>query len=596
MSPQHEYEKRRAQWQERYSRLQSRFIAIGNGRLACAVLAIAFGFLAWDRGAVRPGWVLLPVMAFVVLFIWHQRVIRIRNAATRAISHYDLALERLSDRWSSPRAATGAEFLTPKHVYAADLDLFGRGSLFQMISTARTSVGRSTLAGWLLVSAGPAEIRGRQVATGELAQSLDLLESFALSGADVTASIDVETMDRWGSAPPAGFARWQLTASYALGAIGLILLLGWFGALVPIWGLGSGLAVNLSVIVFLRKRVEHVFATIEAPAGDLRLISSLLAILETQQFESLWLRERREALIVSGKTASKRVHLLSRWSDWLDSSDHVVMRLLRPFTLSREIIAMSIEQWRVANGGQVVRWLRAIGDFEASSALASLRFERPSWTIPELVNSDKPSFEAQQLRHPLLPTATCVPNDITLKDPQRLWIVSGSNMSGKSTLLRTIGLNTVLALAGAPVSARSLRVAPLAVGASLRASDSLQDNKSRFMAEIERLKAIVDLTEHNRHVLFLLDELLSGTNSHDRGIGALGLIRNLLDRNTIGLVTTHDLALTKMEQDLNPYAANVHLEDKLVEGQLEFDYRLQQGVVTHSNALELMRAVGLKLN
>ena len=146
------------------------------------------------------------------------------------------------------------------------------------------------------------------------------------------------------------------------------------------------------------------------------------------------------------------------------------------------------------------------------------------------------------------------------------------------------------------MNAESFRITPLAVGASLRATDSLQDNKSRFMAEIERLKAIVDLTEHDGHVLFLLDELLSGTNSHDRGIGALGLLRSLIDRKTIGLVTTHDLALTKMEQDLYPYAVNVHLEDKLIDGRLEFDYRLQQGVVTHSNALELMRAVGLKLN
>ena len=400
MSPQQEYEKRRAHWQERYNRLHNRFIAIGNGRLACAVLAIALAFLAWGRGAIRPGWILLPVIGFVVLFVWHQRVIRVRNAATRAASYYDLALERLADRWSSSRLTTGSEFLSQDHVYAADLDLFGRGSLFQMISTARTSVGRSALAGWLLVPAEIAGIWGRQEATRELAESLDLLESFALAGADVTAAIDIVAMDRWGSASAVGFARWQLTALCALGAIGLVLLLGWFGALVPIWALGSGLAVNLSIIVILRKRVEHVFATIEAPAADLRLLSSLLAILESQQFESPWLRERREALIVSGQTASKRLHLLSRWSDWLDSSDHVVMRLLRPFTLSREIIAMSIEQWRVANGGQVARWIKSIGDFEALSALASLRFERPSWTIPELIY-----FRQAFVRGPTTPTS-----------------------------------------------------------------------------------------------------------------------------------------------------------------------------------------------
>jgi len=194
-----------------------------------------------------------------------------------------------------------------------------------------------------------------------------------------------------------------------------------------------------------------------------------------------------------------------------------------------------------------------------------------------------------------LPESRSVPNDLAFTGDLKLLIVSGSNMSGKSTLLRAVGLNCVLAWAGAPVAARRLRLSPLQIGASIRVTDSLLDNRSRFFAEISRIRQIVDLTKKNRPVLFLLDELLSGTNSHDRRIGAAAIIHKLIQSQAIGLVTTHDLALAHIQQDLNGSAQNVHFDDRIVSGQIEFDYRLKPGVVTHSNALELMRAVGLEV-
>ncbi len=181
----------------------------------------------------------------------------------------------------------------------------------------------------------------------------------------------------------------------------------------------------------------------------------------------------------------------------------------------------------------------------------------------------------------------------SLGQTERLWIVSGSNMSGKSTLLRAIGLNAVLAWAGAPVACANLRVSRLYIGASMRANDSLVDHRSRFYAEIERLREIVDLPRAGHPTLFLLDELLSGTNSHDRRIGAQALLRGLVERGAIGLATTHDLALAEIAGTLDELAANVHFEDHLEGGEMRFDYRLRPGVVTHSNALALMRAVGL---
>jgi DNA mismatch repair ATPase MutS len=238
------------------------------------------------------------------------------------------------------------------------------------------------------------------------------------------------------------------------------------------------------------------------------------------------------------------------------------------------------------------RWLTVIGETEALAALACFAYENPAYPFPELLN-DGPLFEATGLGHPLLPQAECIVNDVSLTPQLRLLVVSGSNMSGKSTFLRTIGANAVLALAGAPVRAQALRLSPLAIGATLRIQDSLLAGRSRFYAEITRLRQIVDRTHEPLPVLFLLDEMLHGTNSHDRRIGAEAVVRTLLARPTIGLLTTHDLALAELAERLAPAAANVHFADHLVDGTLQFDYRLRPGVVQHSNALALMRAVGL---
>jgi len=255
--------------------------------------------------------------------------------------------------------------------------------------------------------------------------------------------------------------------------------------------------------------------------------------------------------------------------------------------------ALAIEAWRSANGAAIARWIEVVGEMEALCALAGYAYEHPGDPFPEI--GAPPCFAAEQLGHPLIPDSRCVRNDVHLDGDRRLLIVSGSNMSGKSTLLRAVGTNAVLAQAGAPVRARRLRLSPLAVGASIRLHDSLQAGTSRFYAEITRLRQLVDLAEGGVPLLFLLDEILHGTNSHDRRIGAEAVVKELVARNAIGLVTTHDLALAQMAESLGARAANVHFEDHLEDGRMRFDYRMRPGVVTKSNALALMRAVGLEV-
>jgi DNA mismatch repair ATPase MutS len=251
-------------------------------------------------------------------------------------------------------------------------------------------------------------------------------------------------------------------------------------------------------------------------------------------------------------------------------------------------IAMAIERWRRISGPHISGWIGAVGEFEALMALAGYSYEHPNDIFPELLDAAGGRLEARRLAHPLMSESQSVPNDVSLGGELRLLIVSGSNMSGKSTLLRAVGLNLVLAWAGAPVRAQSFAVSPLTVGASIRVMDSLQDGKSRFYAEITRLREIVNLANGDRTVLFLLDELLSGTNSHDRKIGAEAIVRSLIDRGAIGMITTHDLALAHI-------AVNVHFADTLEDGRLRFDYQLMPGIVERSNALDLMRSVGLEV-
>jgi len=332
---------------------------------------------------------------------------------------------------------------------------------------------------------------------------------------------------------------------------------------------------------------------VSLPARELRLLLLLLERLEREQFTSPRLIALQHMLESDGRPASRQIRRLERLMEYLDSARNQFFRAVAAVLVWIPQFAMAIESWRVANGPRIGEWIAAIGEFEALCSLAGFAYERPDAKFPELIEHDGPIFEARDLRHPLLRGDASLPNDVNLGQIERLWIVSGSNMSGKSTLLRAIGLNAVLAWAGAPITCADLRLSRLYIGASMRTNDSLVDHRSRFYAEIERLRDVVNLPRSGLPTLFLLDELLSGTNSHDRRIGAQALLRGLVERGAIGLATTHDLALAEIVETLGGRAANVHFEDHLEGGEMRFDYRLRPGVVTHSNALELMRAVGL---
>jgi hypothetical protein len=562
--------------------------------LLIAVIAIFLAWLVFGKHFVPAVILLLPLAVFIALVIWHQRVIARKTCAQRAIRFYEDGLARLHDDWSG-RGIAGEQYREPSHIYSEDLDVFGRGSLFELIARTRTTSAEEMLARWLLAPAAPDLALARQEAVAELRSKLNLREDIALLGEDVRSGVKTQSVTSWGDAPPVAFAPLLRPLCLALGVAGVVFLVAFFGTWVPLWPLLAVLACNFILIFLLRARVSEVLTGVETSGRDLTIVSLLVKRLEREQFESPRLRQLRAMLDIPGFPASKRIAKLGRLIDILDSSDHILVRAIRPLVLWNEQLAMTLERWRRESGRYIGPWIEALAEFEALSSLGSIAFERPHWIFPTLVDSNSGLFRAEALQHPLLAPSECVPNDVSVGETARLLIVSGSNMSGKSTLLRSVGLNAVLAWAGAPVAAAHLEISPLQVGASIRVTDSLQEHRSRFFAEITRIRQIVDLTRNGPSVLFLLDELLSGTNSHDRRIGAAGIVRGLLEAGAIGFMTTHDLALTEIDLDERLHSLNIHFEDRIINGQMEFDYKLRPGIVKRSNALELMRAVGLQV-
>jgi hypothetical protein len=382
------------------------------------------------------------------------------------------------------------------------------------------------------------------------------------------------------------------TAAVVLGVAGTAALIGWlfFGT-----GLLPLLIVALIDLAFnaaVSRRVRTVLGDVDRRTHDLLLLSELLRRLEREPFESPILQRLRAAMEAEGTLASTRIRRLARLLHLLDSRRNQFFAPIAALWHWTTLLAIRIDAWRGEAGPEVAQWIRAVGEFEALCALGAYAAENPADPFPELV--PRPAFyEAESIGHPLIAADVCVRNDVALGSPTQVLIVSGSNMSGKSTLLRTVGINAVLALAGAPVRARRLRLSPLILGATLRIQDSLQAGRSRFYAEITRVRQIVSLSRGPVPLLFLFDELFHGTNSHDRTVGAEAVIRGLIDSGAIGLVTTHDLSLARIADALAPRGVNVHFEDHLVDGQMHFNYRMQPGVVRHSNALALMRAIGL---
>lgn len=588
--PRLEYAKRLIEREGAVARKQGSHIRIGYWKVAVAGAAVAFAWLRYVSHEISGYWLLGALVVYAMLALVHERILRARSRADAAGAFYRRGNARLNDRWAGG-GETGERFRDPKHVYADDLDIFGRGSLFELLSTARTAMGEERLASWLLAPASAEQIRERQAAVEELRPHLDLREQIGVVGSELRPRIDPQKLIEWAESPlvfRSLWLRWIVAAlALSVAATGVWALAG--GPYQPVVAL---LAVTVLIRRAFTKRAEKIVSGANANAEGLELFAKILRLVEGQNFQSEKLARICGVLNAARERASAGVSSLARIIYWVDAREGLMARIADWAFLYTVQVAFAAEAWRARSGKELRAWIDVAAEMEALLALSAYAYEHPDDPFPEIAEGAA-EIVGEALAHPLLPSATSVRNSVALGRETRVLLVSGSNMSGKSTYLRTVGINAVMAIAGAPVRAKSLRLTPLAIGTRMRTADSLQEGRSGFYSEVLRIRQVFDLLKGNLPVLFLFDELLEGTNSRDRRIGAEGLLAALIRAGAIGIVTTHDLALTEVAQSLDGASRNAHFQDHIEAGKMRFDYTLREGIVSNSNAIELMRLAGL---
>jgi len=570
-----------------------RDMRMGNARVAVFFGALLTLLLASGFHLYPAAWAAVPTLFCGIQIVLHNRIAEALEAARRKVEFYEQGVRRLTDTWAG-HGDTGLRYLDPSHPYAPDLDLFGDGSLYQLLCTTRTRAGDDCLARWLLCPANRSTILDRQAAVQELAPHLDLRQTLALEIRSSSEQVSPEGLSAWGEAPALHVPPIRRAAAGVLAAfnIAAVTYMAVAHAAIPF-------AISIVATVLFQLKYARWMKTTMATTGQanrcLENFAILLRLIEQEPADSTCVVAIKQRLKGDGDvSASEQIARFQKLTGLLEATNNQMFLPLSYMLLWTFQCSALIEQWRAVNGPCLREWLDASGEFEAICALANFAFENPASCYPKIFPGE-PRMLSSGLAHPLLARTSRIANDVAIGDPHRLLIVSGSNMSGKSTLLRTIGVNCVLAMSGGPVIARSMTLSPMQIGASIRTLDSLQDGISRFYAEIKRIRQIVDLTHIAMPVLFLMDEILHGTNSHDRQIGAEAIVRSLLGAGAVGLVTTHDLALARLANDDALHARNVHFEDQLSDRGMEFDYCLKDGIVEKSNAIALMRAVGLEV-
>jgi hypothetical protein len=596
------YSQRAKTFQEAAEALSQRYNRFSLIRLLIFLLSIAIIVLLWSSVHFAAG--IAGILVFLIGFYrfvrWHQgikeaeqhqsRLAQLNEWEAAAYEHHDFS-----------NYADGAAFLQNEHPNAIDLDLFGPFSIFQYLNRATTALGRQQLADWLSRPASELEITQRQEATKELAAMLEWrqhFQAYGLEAEDDPAQIDL--LKRWLSEPTfLKDKKWVVAALYIIPVWSVAAAVVW--ALYLPWYLG--ILLYLPALLILRQFVERVNAThIKTAQAEKALAhyAKLIQQIEGQDFEAPLLKELHAAFKESGKEASAMINRLSYIIRQLNVRYNAFSFLFNIFGLWELQYVYRLEKWKVGMQDLLPAWFDAMAAFEALSSYANCHYNNPDWVMPKMVKSMH--VQAEELGHPLLPRTKRVCNDIQLPTDGHIKLITGSNMAGKSTFLRTVGLNIVLAMAGAPACAKRLELPPLQVYTSMRTQDALQESTSSFYAELKRLKFIIEAVEVTAdhqppqlQAFFLLDEILKGTNSNDRHTGSKALIRQLIRSRGSGIIATHDLELGALEAEANGTIENLRIEVEIKDRKLYFDYKLKKGVSESFNATLLMQQMGIKI-
>ncbi|MFC2115650.1 hypothetical protein ACFLTU_04205 [Bacteroidota bacterium] len=498
--------------------------------------------------------------------------------------------------WKYDLFNPGSEYSDSEHPNTSDLDIFGEHSLFQYLNRTSISKGRDQLASWLNAPTAVDKIFRRQDSVKELTPNLDWRQKFlAVGRMSEEDSKDYEQLQNWLNEKPLlttnRFFRYLLIFLPFLCILSLILALRWIPYNIPVFLV----LIQLGLVGLNLRRINHHHNQVSRKFKLLDNYSSLIRMIEDEQFTCEYLLNLQTDLSASGKAASIKLKSLARLVVQFDRRLNMIMGVILNGLLMWDLqCVLSLEKWKIANAAEVPGWFSILGEFEALNSLANYNFNNPSCVFPELSQQDV-IIDAESLAHPLIPQKENIPNDIKISRPGEFMLITGSNMAGKSTFLRTVGVNMILATAGAPVHARSMSWKPTRIFTSMRVRDSIISRESTFYAELKRLRKIIDVHKNGEKVMVILDEILKGTNSRDKHFGSDMFIRQMIGDGSAGLIATHDLELSILEDEFPENIFNYSFEVQIDNQEFIYDYKLRRGVCRTLNATELMKKMGISI-
>lgn len=491
----------------------------------------------------------------------------------------------------------GAIYLPKEHYYANDLDIFGHASLFQYINRTKSEMGGNTLANWLLAPADTASINKRQQAIKELNVVSNWRQTLQAYGA--AKKIQTATQERLQNwfAQENSFINNKLWRFLRFLVPSIVLTVVCLNMADVVSNYFRNYVLFGSVLMALHmwKRVAPLHQQVSKITEELDVLTDSIRLIEESNFKSEYLQQLQNQFTSANGKASAKLHQLKKILERLDMRYNIVVFIPLDILLQWDLQqAIALEKWKKLNHENVIAWFSALGEFEAVASLSTLSFNHPDWCFPE-IKKEHFSVEGKQIGHPLIPAGKCVNNPININKTGELMLVTGSNMAGKSTYLRSIGINTVLAMAGAPACAKSLRISPVQIISSMRIADNLEESTSTFYAELKKLKTVIDKVNNNEKVFILLDEILRGTNSLDRHTGSAALIKQLIKHQAAGIIATHDVELAAIKEEYPASILNYHFDVQVNNEELYFDYQLKEGICTSLNASILMKKIGIEL-
>lgn len=546
--------------------------------------------------------ILVSAIIFLLGLVVFLFAVRKDLANKDAISHHERLItineqELLYLQHKYTHQKDGSEFYKDEHPYAGDLDIFGRASLYQYINRTHSQQGNQLLADWLLAPASPDVIQARQKAAQELMQQTNWRQELQAHGSSSTITIATEKkMEEWLKEGNQFIDKktWQILA-YMLPVIATGTLICFLFDVITYQLFLQSLLVFTIIAFAITRMIIPLYRKLNKITGQMEVLSNSIACIEQADFKDPLLVQLKHQFHSGSNKASQQILQLKNIFNRFDYRlNPVVFIPLNIFLLWDLQQVLQLEKWKQKNNQQINHWFAALAELEAINSIATLGFNHPHWSFPQ-IKTDEPTFVAEQLGHPLIDDQKNVLNDFSTIGKEQINLITGSNMAGKSTFLRSVGINMVLAAMGAPVCAKQLTVTPLKVMSSMRIKDNLEESTSTFYAELKKLKQIIDAVNNNDAVFILLDEILRGTNSNDRHTGSKAFIKQLLHHKASGILATHDLELANLAHEFPAGIHNYHFDVQVNVDELYFDYKLKRGICQSMNASILMKKIGIEL-